>query len=139
MSAPQDGELLIQLTNLQTKLERRLSGPLSFHGISFTEFLVLRHLHQAPGKRLRRVDLAQAVGLSASGVTRMLNPMHKTGLVDKAQAARDARVSLVALTDAGERVFRDADVSFQDVARSFLAPIDSEQREALLNITAFLL
>src|SRR3546814_10538246 len=97
------GELLVQLTNLQTKIQAHLSRPLSLYGIGFTEYLVLRSLKLAPARRMRRIDLAQAVGLSASGVTRVLNPMEKIGLVEKDHIERDARVRLVALTEEGAR------------------------------------
>ena len=101
MTAIKQSTLLISLINLNTRLEKSLSGPLSLHGISLTEYMVLRQLAQAPEQKLRRIDLAQQVGLSASGVTRLLNPMEKTGLIDKEQVERDARVSLVTLTSAG--------------------------------------
>lgn len=133
------GELLLKLTALHAKNQRQLAGPLSCHGISFSEYLVLRQLYLAPGKKLRRVDLAQQVGLSASGVTRLLNPMEKTGLISKEEAARDARVSLVSLTSAGERVLKDADVSFDQVAQSVLEPLNCEDQNNLLRMADELL
>ena len=108
MSTCPEGELLIKLANLQTRIQKRLSSALAPHGISFTEYLVLFQLNQAPGKTMRRIDLAEKVGLSASGVTRLLNPMQKIGLVKKEENARDARVSLVALTGTGNTIFQDA-------------------------------
>src|SRR5690554_2688095 len=67
MSEPSQAELLIKLVALHSRVQRLLVGPLSCHGISFTEYLVLRQLHRTPDKKLRRIDLAQQVGLSASG------------------------------------------------------------------------
>ena len=43
------------------------------------------------------------MGLTASGVTRILAPMEKIGLIKKETAQRDARVSFVAITPAGQR------------------------------------
>ncbi|TGG95595.1 MarR family transcriptional regulator [Natronospirillum operosum] len=131
--------LLLKLVALHSKIQRQLAGQLSFHGISFTEYLVLRQLHEAPGNKLRRVDLAQRVGLTASGVTRLLNPMQKTGLIDKEDAARDARVSLVTLTSAGATIFKDADVSFTEVAQSFFEPLAAEDQRDLLRMTSALI
>lgn len=139
MSTPLHGELVIQLANLQAKIQKRLNGPLSLHGIGFTEYLVLRQLNQAPGHSLRRIDLAQEVGLSASGVTRVLNPMEKIGLVKKDHVVRDARVRLVALTPVGENVLKEADTSFNQVAESLFTPIDSKKQEALSGIVGALL
>ncbi len=137
-TSPQ-GELLIKLIALHTRIQKQLAGPLSVHGISFTEFLVLRQLRQAPDRKLRRVDLAQQVGLSASGVTRLLNPMQKIGLVSKEDAARDARVSLVTLTSAGENILKDATTTFNHVAQSFLDAIAGKDQNHLLKITNSLL
>lgn len=139
MPISSQGELLIKLIALHTKIQKRLSGPLSLHGISVTEYLVLRELYRAPDRKLRRVDLAQQVGLSASGVTRLLNPMQKIGLISKEEVERDARVSLVALTGAGERTFDDASISFDQVAQSFMEPLSEKEQNNLLKTTATLL
>lgn len=139
MSVSIQPELLLKLVALHSKIQRQLAGQLSFHGISFTEYLVLRQLHEAPGNKLRRVDLAQRVGLTASGVTRLLNPMQKTGLIDKEDAARDARVSLVTLTSAGATIFKEASVSFNEVAQSFFAPLTEEDQHNLRRVAGLLL
>lgn len=139
MTTLSHGELLVQLTHLQTKIQGHLSRPLSLHGIGFTEYLVLRSLNLAPGHKMRRIDLAQAVGLSASGVTRVLNPMEKIGLVAKDHIERDARVRLVALTDAGTRVFDEANASFNQVAESLLTPIGPQKQEVLAGLIDALL
>ncbi|MEX0741084.1 MAG: MarR family transcriptional regulator [Pseudohongiella sp.] len=139
MPTASQSELLLKLVALHTRIQKQLSGPLSFHGISFTEYLVLKQLHDAPAQKLRRIDLAQQVGLSASGVTRLLNPMEKVGLVSKEEAARDARVSLVTLTGAGKTVFQDADVSFGQVAKAVMTSLDGEDQKHLARLTDLLL
>jgi len=139
MVTPPHGELLVQLTNLQSKIQGQLSRPLSLYGIGLTEYLILRSLKSAPALRMRRIDLAQAVGLSASGVTRVLNPMEKIGLVEKDHVERDARVRLVVLTEAGTRVFDEASTSFNQVAESLLKPISPEKQKALAGLLNALL
>ena len=139
MSNNSEGELIVQLANLQTKIQKRLGGALSPHGISFTEYMVLSHLLEVKGKGMRRVDLAEKVGLSASGVTRLLNPMQKTGLISKEENARDARVSLVAITKAGEGICRDAEVSFNQTAEDLMAALSAKQQAKLIGFTHALL
>lgn len=124
-------DLIILLTQANNKIQKRLSGPLAAHGISFTEYLLLRQLNQAPNKKLRRIDLAESVGLSASGVTRLLNPMEKIGLIDKEDAPRDARVSLVVLTDVGERVFAEVEATYEAFSSQLLSTLSDEKLEAL--------
>jgi DNA-binding MarR family transcriptional regulator len=79
------------------------------------------------------------VGLSASGVTRLLNPMQKVGLISKEEVARDARVSLVTLTSTGENILKQASTSFDQTARSFLEQINGKEQSNLLKITDALL
>lgn len=138
MNTIEDDALLILLTSVVGKMQRQLSGALSMHGIGFTEYLVLRHLHESPEGKLRRIDLAEKVGLSASGVTRLLNPMHKIGLVAKESAPRDARVSLVALTDSGKRIFEESSTTFRAMAERILSKIDDSRRDTLVSIVASL-
>ena len=109
-------ELIIALSVAQGKVQKRIDTTLSVHGISFTELMVLYHLSLAPGQMMRRIELAGAVGLSASGVTRLLVPMEKIRLIKREQNQRDARVSLVKLTAAGGRILKDAMGSFEHSA-----------------------
>lgn len=139
MNTSSQSELILRLVALHTRIQRQIAGPLSLHGISLTEYLVLRQLHAAPEKKMRRIDLAQQVGLSASGVTRLLNPMEKVGLISKEEAARDARVSLVSLTSAGEAILTDADATFAQVAQTVMKPLTGEDQKNLSRLTGELL
>ncbi len=120
-------KLVISLSSLQSKLSKRIDQKLSLHGISFTEFMVLRHLNTANNETLRRIDLAEHIGLSASGVTRLLLPMEKIGLVQKATNPRDARVSLVKITATGKQIFEDASISFKETTESIIQPLNTKQ------------
>lgn len=94
-------KLFINLSKILTENSRRFNGGLD--GLGFNEFTILLHLSLAPDKKMRRIDLAEKIGLTASGVTRMLAPMEKIGLIKREAAARDARVSYVAITSSGQR------------------------------------
>ena len=90
-------------------LERRLDASLgAIRGISFAEYRLLRALGDAPGAQASRVELAQAVGLTPSGVTRALRPMEKLGIVSTLKSKRDARLAIAALTPAGRELLTDA-------------------------------
>lgn len=94
-------KLFIDLSRVVTENSRRFSGGLD--GLGFNEFTILLHLSQADNKKMRRIDLAEKIGLTASGVTRMLAPMEKIGLIRREADVRDARVSYVSITSGGER------------------------------------
>lgn len=131
-------ELVMALSSLQSQLQKKIDQSLSAHGISFTEFMVMYQLHGAPNQTMRRIDLAESVGLSASGVTRLLSPMEKIKLVQKEANPRDARVSLVKLSSAGEQVFQDAMVSFQESAGSLLQSLNVKQIDKFLELSKLL-
>ena len=124
-------DLLFDLDRVHGLLLKRVDAQLSPHGISFTEFRVMHQLSLAPNLTLRRVELAAAVGLSASGVTRLLLPMEKIGLVAREANPRDARVSLVRLTDAGQGILADARVSVRQAAEGFLASLTTVQGDQM--------
>lgn len=88
------------IAKFQTELSRRLDA--SLNGISFNELIILHHLSEADNQKMRRIDLAEKIGLTASGVTRLLLPMEKIGLIKKEANKHDARVSFVVLAPGGK-------------------------------------
>lgn len=71
------------------------------HGLTLSEYEVLFLLSREPDHSMRRIDLSREVRLSPSGVTRLLDRMEATGLVEKGACKSDARVTYAVLTDAG--------------------------------------
>jgi len=103
------------------RLERRLSNSLgAIRGISFAEYRLLHALQDAPESQASRVELAYAIGLTPSGVTRALRPMEKLGLVSTVKNPRDARLAMAALTPAGQELVRDASAVVSDSLASML-------------------
>src|SRR3954464_15545771 len=92
-------EFCFRLNRAYATLGRRLDIALgTYHGLSFADFMVLSNLSRAPGGRMRRVDLAERLGLTASGVTRGLIPLEKIGLVKRQPDPRDARIGYAVIT-----------------------------------------
>ena len=90
-------------------ITRELSAQLQReHGLTLNDYEVLLHLSHADGGRMRRVDLAERVVLTASGITRLLEGLERSGYVCKETCASDARVSYAKLTDDGEAKLRAA-------------------------------
>ncbi len=106
----------------------------AIHGIGLTEYMVLLNLKQAPNHALRRIDIADALARTASGITRMLMPMEKIGLVEKESSARDARVSLVRLTPAGEQLFINASVTLEEKSKKLLKNLDDQSAATFLRL-----
>jgi DNA-binding MarR family transcriptional regulator len=90
---------------------------LAEHGLTLNDYEVLLHLSRAEDGMMRRVDLAESVLLTASGITRLLDGLERSGLVEKASCAKDGRVSYAKLTAAGRAKLADA-------AETHLAGVD---------------
>jgi DNA-binding MarR family transcriptional regulator len=83
-------------------ITRELSAQLQReHDLTLNDYEVLLHLSHADGGMMRRVDLANQVILTASGITRLLDGLEKAGYVCKETCESDARVSYAKLTDDG--------------------------------------
>lgn len=108
---------------------RRLSAQLTAdHGLTISDFEVLLRLARAPDRRMRRVDLAEQVVLTASGVTRLLDGLERSGLVERDSCDTDRRVVYAVLTDAGLEKIREAATShFAQVDELFGARFDDEE------------
>ncbi len=129
-------KFVIQNALLASKLSKRVDGQLSAHGISFTEYMIMHHLNGSPLKTMRRIELAEHVGISASGVTRLIAPMEKIKIVEKEANPRDARQSLVKLSKTGQQLYKDASTSFEHCANSQLEALSENQLEKLIELNA---
>jgi DNA-binding MarR family transcriptional regulator len=67
---------------------------------------VLVQLQEAPDHRLRMQELAEAVLLSKSGLTRLVDRMEREGLVRRSACPDDRRGILAELTDTGLATLR---------------------------------
>ena len=131
-------ELVTKFISFNQQIIKRIDGQLSIHGINYSELMVLHYLNSAAQQTMRRIDLAQHIGLTASGITRMLKPMEKLHLVEKEVNARDARVSLVKLTPTGKILYRDAWLSFGHSAIGLTDNLDDAQLNNLATLLSAL-
>ena len=116
-------EAWISFLRAHAAITRELSAQLlREHGLTLNDYEVMLHLSRADGWRLRRVDLADRVLLTASGITRLLEGLEQSGFVCKETCAGDARVSYAKLTDEGHGKFKTAaETHLRGVDELFLA------------------
>lgn len=125
---------VIQNALLASKLSKRVGNRLSAHGISLTEYLVMHYLDGSIHKSVPRIELAEYLGMSASGVTRLIIPMEKNKMIEKATNPRDARQSLVRLSKSGQRIYREASISFEHITADLLTNLSQKQQEMMVNL-----
>ena len=116
------------------ELEARLMGA---HGLTLSDYDVLVQLARAPEHKLRNIELAKAVVLTRSGVTRLVDGLERDGLVRRSSCPSDKRGSLVELTPEGLARLRSAASTHVEAIRElFLERLGQEgraQMDALLS------
>jgi len=107
-----------RLLRAHSSLSRELSARLvTDHGLTINDYEALLHLSHAEEGSLRRVDLAERLMLTPSGVTRLLDGLERDGWVRKGNCDSDARVTYAVLTDEGRE------------RRSFFSATGREKKE----------
>jgi len=117
-------------------ITRELSAQLQReHDLTLNDYEVLLHLSHAEGGMMRRVDLAQRVVLTASGITRLLEGLERAGYVRKESCSSDARVSYAALTDRGREKLRSAaETHLRGVDELFVSRYSGSELTALAEL-----
>lgn len=124
-----------KLLRAHAALTRRFSADLqATHGLTLNAYEVLLHLAHAPNRRLRRVDLAGSVLLTASGITRLLDGLERAGYVDRAADENDARVTYAVLTDTGYEKLREAAPTHVGGIRELFGDFSSDELETLAEL-----
>jgi DNA-binding MarR family transcriptional regulator len=114
---------------LIAELDQDLLGA---HGLPLRSYDVLLQLAQAGGRRLRMSELADAVVLSRSGLTRLVDRLERQGYVERRPCPSDARGSLAALTPLGLRRLRDSRAThLAAIRRLFLSHFDQRELETM--------
>jgi len=102
------------------------------HGLTVNDYEALYVLSRAEEGRLKRVELARRLLLTPSGITRLLEGLERTGLVERVACPEDLRVSYAQLTDAGRERLEAASGAHEGSVRSLLEEhLDADEIDAL--------
>jgi DNA-binding MarR family transcriptional regulator len=126
-----------RLLRTHAAVTRELSARLvADHGLTINDYEALLHLSHAPEGAMRRVDLAEELVLTPSGVTRLLEGLERAGWVKKGACKSDARVTYAVLTDKGRAKLEHASSSHLAQVRALFeerfSPAELESLAALL-------
>ena len=112
-------DVFVRLLRGHASTTRALSAQLQAEfGLTINDYEALLRLSHAEDGRMRRIDLANELVLTASGVTRLLEGLEREGYVRKAHCSTDARVTYAELTAHGRE-------RFQQASRAHVAAIDT--------------
>ncbi len=105
------------------------------HGLTINDFDVLAQLARAPERALKRVDLADRVLLTPSGITRLLKGLEQAGFVSNRPCKEDARVTYAVLTDEGHEKLRQAGKTHRASVRAlFSERFDKDELRSLAEL-----
>ena len=111
------------------ELEREL---IAEQDLALTDYDVLVQLAAAPERRRRMSELAEALLLSRSGATRLVDRLVADGLVERVVCEDDRRGQWAALTEQGhERLRRAAPTHLRGIDEHFLDRLSPEDLRAL--------
>src|SRR3954468_12045649 len=102
------------------------------HDLPLTSFDVLVQLDLSEEGQLRMSELADAVLLSRSGLTRLVERLESKGLLERRECTEDARGAFAVLTGEGEAVLDNARTThLAGVRERFLERFDEEELRSL--------
>jgi DNA-binding MarR family transcriptional regulator len=105
------------------------------HRMTTRDYEVLLYLAQSPDRKLPMSALATSTMLTRSGITRLVDGLVETGLIERVACPSDARVSYARLTDAGYSKLRDAGCThIASIQRLFLEHFSPEELDQLASL-----
>ncbi|MER8069123.1 MarR family transcriptional regulator [Streptomyces sp. NPDC094034] len=127
--SPAEQDAWRTFVRLQSKLIGRLSHDLKTEcDLSTADYAVLVNLTEAPGGRLRFLDLAGAVEWEKSRMSHHVARMTKRGLVTREPCPEDGRGAFVAATPAGRAAIAAAAPRHaRAVRRLFVGPFTPQE------------
>jgi DNA-binding MarR family transcriptional regulator len=105
------------------------------HGMTHRTYDALVQLSEAPDRRLHMKDLAAALVHSASGLTRIVDGLERSGYARREPDPDNRRSTLVVLTDAGLAALEKAwPTHVRGVQRHFADQLSAEQARVLAEV-----
>jgi DNA-binding MarR family transcriptional regulator len=120
VAAPDDSRWMpawMTLVRTHTRLWERLEGQMRRdHGLTMARYDVLAQLDNAGG-RLGLSELAAAIALSPSGLSKLLDRMDASGLIRREPDPDDARAAFATITPAGSALVATARTGHHELLR----------------------
>jgi DNA-binding MarR family transcriptional regulator len=121
------------LLRTHAELTKQLDAELArVHDLPLSSYEVLLYLADSEGGRLRMSELADAVLLSRSGLTRLVDRLEREGLLERARCTEDARGFFAQITPKGRELFDAARTThLEGVRELFLSRFSREELRTL--------
>jgi DNA-binding MarR family transcriptional regulator len=117
---------------LRTRILERNESFFATHAVAGGEVAVLNLIGLNPG--LTQKDLAKAVVLRKSALTKLVNEIERTGLIERRKEGADKRLNALYLTEAGEARLARMRPDMARLQEEFLAPLSPAERAMLFEL-----
>lgn len=104
--------------------------------LTLGRFLVLRTVRDTPACRIQEVAASQGITLGAA--SRLIDRLHRDGLLHRAPCEHDRRATILTVTDEGLAHFEEAFAIVEKEQERIFAPLSAAQREELTGSLALI-
>lgn len=129
-------ETLLAVERTAAVLMHRFGDALKPHGITPTQYNVLRILRGAGAVGLCRNEIRERLVAQVPDVTRLLDRMEDAGLVERERDAADRRLVTTRITGAGLQLLKRLDAPVLDLHRRHLGHLSAAQLRSLIDLLA---
>ncbi|ANN20555.1 MarR family transcriptional regulator [Amycolatopsis orientalis] len=110
-----------RVLTLHGRIEQELAKALQRrHGLGLSEFRALGKLAATEKGVLRMQELAEAIGLNQSSVSRMVVRLEDAGLTDRDPCENDRRGVYTCITETGRKRYAETEPTYQEVLATAL-------------------
>ncbi len=127
-------EVLLQMARTTAILTHAWEQALRIHGITVTQYNVLRILRGAGARGLCRHEVASRLITQVPDVSRLLDRMMRAGLVTRTRDVEDRRLVNACITPQGLTILSALDAPSQSIADEQLAHVPDEELRTLIRL-----
>ncbi|HET9797468.1 MAG TPA: MarR family transcriptional regulator [Gemmatimonadaceae bacterium] len=127
-------EALVSIARTEAVTRERLERVFAPHGLSMTQYNVLRILRGAGAAGLCRNDIGDRLVSRMPDVSRLLDRMESAGLVSRVRSTKDRRLVNTTLTAKGRALVDELDADVGDAQKKQLGHMTNEQLRTLVDL-----
>lgn len=127
-------DVFVRLLRTSAALQEGVDRVLGAHGLSLTQYNVLRILRGAGGDGLCRNEIGQRLITRMPDVTRLLDRMEAAGLVRRVRSTADRRLVNTTLTKEGRALVDALDPAVDAVHQGQLAHLADRELRTLVRL-----
>jgi DNA-binding MarR family transcriptional regulator len=129
-------EAYLSLVRTAAMLEHRVSQALKPHGLTATQYNVLRILRGAGAEGLCRNEVGERLVTAVPDVTRLLDRMEQMGLISRERGTVDRRYVTTRLSKKGAELVNKLDAHVAAMHEQQLGHLDKRSLKTLVDLLA---